>query len=86
MTADEVFTTGNYGKVLPITRVEDKAFAVRADLPPGASALLGLRRVRRLSGRPRPSRRITIPRPWRGVVALWQADVVHRRSREGPNR
>jgi len=28
MTADEVFTTGNYGKVLPITRVEDKAFAV----------------------------------------------------------
>lgn len=28
MAADEVFTTGNYGKVLPITRVEDKAFAV----------------------------------------------------------
>lgn len=25
--ADEVFTTGNYGKVLPITRVEDKRFA-----------------------------------------------------------
>ncbi len=28
MAADEVFTTGNYGKVLPITRVEDKAFGV----------------------------------------------------------
>ena len=28
MAADEVFTTGNYGKVLPITRVEDKPFAV----------------------------------------------------------
>lgn len=28
MAADEVFTTGNYGKVLPITWVEDKAFAV----------------------------------------------------------
>jgi branched-chain amino acid aminotransferase len=28
MAADEVFTTGNYGKVLPITRVEEKAFAV----------------------------------------------------------
>lgn len=28
MAADEVFTTGNYGKVLPITRVEDRAFAV----------------------------------------------------------
>ena len=27
MAADEVFTTGNYGKVLPITRVEDKVFA-----------------------------------------------------------
>ena len=27
MAADEVFTTGNYGKVLPITRVEDRAFA-----------------------------------------------------------
>jgi branched-chain amino acid aminotransferase len=26
--ADEVFTTGNYGKVLPITRVEDRRFAV----------------------------------------------------------
>ncbi len=28
MAADEVFTTGNYGKVLPITRVEDRRFAV----------------------------------------------------------
>ena len=28
MAADEVFSTGNYGKVLPITRVEDKPFAV----------------------------------------------------------
>ncbi len=27
MGADEVFTTGNYGKVLPITRVEEKRFA-----------------------------------------------------------
>ena len=26
MAADEVFTTGNYGKVLPISRVEDKSF------------------------------------------------------------
>ena len=28
MAADEVFTTGNYGKVLPITRIEEKRFAV----------------------------------------------------------
>ena len=27
MGADEVFTTGNYGKVLPITRVEERRFA-----------------------------------------------------------
>jgi branched-chain amino acid aminotransferase len=27
LAADEVFTTGNYGKVLPITRLEDKIFA-----------------------------------------------------------
>lgn len=26
LAADEVFTTGNYGKVLPITRVEDRPF------------------------------------------------------------
>ncbi|NJO38352.1 MAG: branched-chain amino acid aminotransferase [Rhizobiales bacterium] len=27
LEADEVFTTGNYGKVIPITAVEDRAFA-----------------------------------------------------------
>ncbi len=42
LDADEVFSTGNYGKVLPVTRVEDR------DLQPGPSspaprALLGLR-------------------------------------------
>ena len=26
MTADEVFNSGNYGKVLPVTRIEDKEF------------------------------------------------------------
>jgi branched-chain amino acid aminotransferase len=28
MDADEVFTTGNYGKVMPITEVEDASFDV----------------------------------------------------------
>lgn len=32
MTADEVFSTGNYGKVMPVTRVEDR------DLQPGPVA------------------------------------------------
>ncbi len=27
LEADEVFSTGNYGKVIPITAVEEKAFA-----------------------------------------------------------
>lgn len=28
MNADEVFSTGNYGKVVPITKIEDKTFGV----------------------------------------------------------
>ena len=32
MNADEVFSTGNYGKVMPVTRVEDR------DLQPGPIA------------------------------------------------
>ena len=34
MTADEVFSTGNYGKVMPVTQVEDR------DLQPGPIATM----------------------------------------------
>ena len=28
MAADEVFSTGNWGKVVPVTRIDDKTFGV----------------------------------------------------------
>ena len=41
--ADEIFSAGNYGKVQPVTRIDDRDLQPGPHLPQGARALLGVR-------------------------------------------
>ena len=45
LEADEVFSTGNYAKVMPITRDRAPQSAARPHLPEGPRTLLGLMRT-----------------------------------------
>ena len=42
LDADEIFSTGNYSKVVPITRIEDRDAAAGPAAGESAEALLGL--------------------------------------------
>jgi hypothetical protein len=42
LRADEIFSSGNFAKVAPVIRIDDRSSAARAVLQPGAQAILGL--------------------------------------------
>ena len=47
-SADEIFSSGNYSKLSPVTRIDDRAIATGPVVPQGARTLLGV--CARLSG------------------------------------
>ncbi len=40
--ADEIFSSGNYSKVMPVNRIDDRLIAARPALPQGARIVLGI--------------------------------------------
>ena len=54
-TADEIFATGNYSKVVPVTRIGDSLAAIRTTLHQGSGTLLGVRAFMSAESRSRPS-------------------------------
>ena len=47
--ADEIFSSGNFAKVAPVIRIDDRSPAAGAVLQPGAEALLGFAHARETS-------------------------------------
>ena len=62
LEADEVFSTGNHSKVVPVTRIEDRNLQPGPDRQEGARALLGVRAFGLIVTKRRLARKFAAPR------------------------